>query len=100
MDPYTPTLLKHGVKGFIGKGYRSPEIKQALVKHQAIYLATIGGAAALIAQCIKTSQVVAYPDLGTEAIYEFFVEEFPAVVVNDIYGHDIYVNGQNLYRVN
>lgn len=90
MDPYTIPLLEQGVKGFIGKGYRSTEVKRALVAHRAVYLAAIGGAAALLALCIKSSHVVAYADLGTEAIHEFQVEDFPVIVINDIYGGDAY----------
>jgi fumarate hydratase subunit beta len=97
MDPYTVPLLQNGVKGFVGKGYRSPEIKDALVKYHAVYLATIGGAAALLARQFKASRIVAYPDLGTEAIYEFMVEDFPAIVVNDIYGADAYASGREIY---
>jgi len=73
MDPYTVQMLDMGVKGFIGKGYRSPEIKEAMLEHEAIYLAAIGGAAALLAKSIVESNVVAYPDLGPEAIYAFTV---------------------------
>ena len=97
MDPYTVPLLANGVKGFVGKGYRSSEIKAALVKYHAVYLATIGGAAALLARQIKASRIVAYPDLGTEAIYEFIVEDFPAIVVNDIYGGDAYASGRRSF---
>lgn len=97
MDPYTLPLLANGVKGFVGKGYRSPEIKAAFVKYHAAYLATIGGAAALLARQIKASRILAYPDLGTEAIYEFMVEDFPAIVVNDSYGADAYVSGREIY---
>ena len=100
MDPYTVPLLEKGVKGFVGKGYRSPEIKAAFVKYHAVYLATIGGAAALLARQIKASRIVAYPDLGTEAIYEFIVEGFPAIVVNDIYGADTYASGREKYLRN
>ena len=90
MDPYTIQMLKIGVKGFIGKGYRSPEIKEAMIEHQAVYLAAIGGAAALLAKTIVESKVVAYPDLGPEAIYAFKVQGFPAIVVNDVQGRDAY----------
>jgi fumarate hydratase subunit beta len=98
MDPYTITLLQNGAKGFLGKGYRSAEIKAALVKFRAVYLAAIGGAAALLSRQIKTSRVVAYSDLGAEAIFEFTVEDFPAIVVNDIYGADAYLDGRELYK--
>lgn len=100
MDPYTIPLLEHGVKGLIGKGSRSLEVKNALVRHHAIYLAAIGGAAAVLARQIKSSRVIAYPDLGTEAIYEFQVEDFPAIVVNDIYGADAYLEGRKTYLSN
>jgi len=97
MDPYTLPLLEMGVKGFIGKGYRSAEIKEALVHHCAVYLAAIGGAAALIARHIKESRVVAYKDLGPEAIHELLVEDFPVIVVNDTFGGDAYKIGRTRY---
>jgi len=97
MDPYTVPLLAQGVRGFIGKGYRSVAVREALVTYRAVYLAAIGGAAALLSQRIKRSRVVAYPDLGTEAIRELYVEDFPAIVINDSYGGDAYVNGRALY---
>ena len=97
MDPYTLPLLQLGVRGFIGKGYRSPEIKQALVKYRAVYLAAIGGAAALLARHISRSQVVAYADLGTEAIRELVVSDFPVIVVNDCHGGDAYETGRAQY---
>ncbi|WP_258360386.1 Fe-S-containing hydro-lyase [Moorella sulfitireducens (nom. illeg.)] len=91
MDPYTPCLIKEaGLKGMIGKGYRSPEVRKAMVEHKAVYLATVGGAGALIAKCIKKAEVVAYPELGPEAIMALEVENFPATVINDIYGGDLY----------
>lgn len=97
MDAYTLPLLDCGAKGFIGKGYRSLEVKQALGQRRAVYLAAVGGAAAVLARHIKASRVAAYPDLGTEAIYEFLVQEFPAIVVNDIYGGDAYAIGRASY---
>ena len=97
LDAYTLPLLERGVKGLIGKGYRSEEVKAALAAHRAVYLAAIGGAAALIAQAITASRVVAYADLGTEAIREFTVAGFPAIVVNDIHGGDAYVDGRAEY---
>lgn len=97
MDPYTLPLLQLGVRGFIGKGYRSPEIKQALVQYQAVYLAAIGGAAALLARHISRSQLVAYADLGTEAIRELVVVDFPVIVVNDCHGGDAYETGRAQY---
>jgi fumarate hydratase subunit beta len=97
MDPYTLPLLALGVRGFIGKGYRSAEIKQALTHHQAVYMAAVGGAAALLAQYIVDSRVVAFPDLGPEAIRELIVEDFPVIVVNDCHGGDAYEAGRAQY---
>ena len=90
MDPYTVQMLEQGVKGFIGKGYRSDAIKAALVEYRAVYFAAIGGAAALLARHITASRVVAYPDLGPEAVRELTVVDFPAIVVNDVWGGDAY----------
>jgi len=94
MDPYTLPLLVRGVRGFIGKGYRSAEIKQALVDYRAVYMAAVGGAAALLARHIKSTRVVAYPDLGTEAVQRLEVEDFPVIVVNDCHGGDAYESGR------
>ena len=93
MDPYTVAMLEQGVCGFIGKGYRSDAIKAALRKFGAVYFAAVGGAAALLARHITASRIVAYPDLGPEAIYELRVEAFPAIVVNDLVGGDAYERG-------
>ncbi|UCG23267.1 MAG: fumarate hydratase C-terminal domain-containing protein [Chloroflexota bacterium] len=97
MDPYTLPLLKLGVRGFIGKGFRSAEIKAALVEHQAVYLAAVGGAAALLARHVVQNRIVAYPGLGPEAIRELIVEEFPVIVVNDCHGGDAYEAGRAQY---
>ncbi|WP_047151808.1 Fe-S-containing hydro-lyase [Aneurinibacillus tyrosinisolvens] len=94
MDAYTPRLLEMGLRGMIGKGKRNAEVKEAIVRQQAVYFAAVGGAAALIAQTIRSAEVVAYADLGTEAIYRLEVEKFPAIVVNDIYGNDLYEQGE------
>ena len=99
MDSYTPRLLAAGLKGMIGKGVRSPEVKEALKKHKAVYLAAVGGAGALISKTIIKSEVVAYPDLGPEAVLNLEVKDFPAVVINDIYGGDLYVEGKKKYCV-
>jgi len=99
MDPYTPRLLEAGLKGMIGKGNRSPEVREALQKYKAVYFAAIGGAAALIADSIKEAEVIAYEDLGAEALRKLRVENFPAIVVNDIYGGDAYEQGKAKYRV-
>jgi len=99
MDAYTPRLLAAGLKGMIGKGIRSPAVKDSLKKHKAVYLAAIGGAGALISKTIIKSEVVAYPDLGPEAILRLEVKDFPATVINDIYGGDLYVEGKKKYSV-
>jgi fumarate hydratase subunit beta len=99
MDSYTPRLLAAGLKGMIGKGVRSPKVKEALKKHKAVYLAAVGGAGALISKTIIKSEVVAYPDLGPEAVLNLEVKDFPAVVINDIYGGDLYVEGKKKYSV-
>ena len=90
MDPYAPALLDRGLKGMIGKGLRSQEVIDSMKKNKAIYFAAVGGAAALIARSIKKSEVVAYEDLGAEAIHRYYVEDFPAIVVIDSEGNDLY----------
>ncbi|MEK7851433.1 MAG: Fe-S-containing hydro-lyase [Deltaproteobacteria bacterium] len=94
MDAYTPRLLEAGLKGMIGKGKRSPEVVDAIKKYKAVYFAAAGGAGALLSRRIKTAEVVAYDDLGPEAIYRIEVEDFPVIVVNDIYGNDLYEEAQ------
>jgi len=98
MDPYTPKLLELGLKGMIGKGKRSKEVKDAIVKRGAIYMAAIGGAGALMARAVKEARVVAYEDLGPEAIRELKVENLPAIVVNDAVGNDLYLEGRKKYQ--
>ena len=93
MDPYAARLMEVGLKGMIGKGNRSMEVREAMQKHKAIYMGAIGGAGALIAKSIKQAEVVAYGDLGAEALRRLVVEDFPAIVVNDIYGGDAYEDG-------
>jgi fumarate hydratase subunit beta len=93
MDPYAPRLMEVGLKGMIGKGNRSMPVREAMQKHKAVYLAAIGGAGALIAKSIKKAEVIAYDDLGAEALRRLQVEGFPAIVVNDIYGGDAYEDG-------
>ncbi len=83
MDKYTPLLLEKGLKGMIGKGKRSPEVIEAMEKNHAVYFAAIGGAGALLSKCIKKAEVIAYEDLGTEAIRKLEVEKFPVIVVID-----------------
>jgi len=98
MDPYTPRMLEQGLKGMIGKGNRGPEVKEALKKYKAVYFAATGGAAALIANSIKKAEVIAYEELGPEALRRLEVEDFPVIVVNDIYGGDAYEEGKAKYR--
>ncbi|MBU0729260.1 MAG: FumA C-terminus/TtdB family hydratase beta subunit [Proteobacteria bacterium] len=90
MDPYTPRLLALGLKATMGKGVRSQPVREAMVKHGAIYLATIGGAGALLSKSIKKCDLIAFEDAGPEALYRMEVEEFPAVVINDLNGRDFY----------
>ena len=92
MDKYTPELLDLGLAGMIGKGRRTEEVKEAVIRNKAIYLAAIGGAGALLSKCIKHSEIIAYEDLGTEAIRRLMVENFPAIVVLDAKGGDLYAD--------
>lgn len=98
MDAYTPYLLDRGLKVMIGKGARSQGVIDAIKRNTCIYLGAIGGAGALIAQCIKSAEVIAYEDLGTEAIRKLYVEDFPVTVLVDSRGNDIYKIGQEKYR--
>ena len=90
MDKYAPTFLDMGLKGMIGKGKRSQEVIDAIVRNGAVYFAAVGGAGALLSKCIKSSQVIAYEDLGTEAIRKLQVENFPVIVVADCHGNNLY----------
>ena len=90
MDKYAPTLLNLGLKGMIGKGKRSEEVKEAIIKNGCVYFAAVGGAGALLSKSIKKSEVIAYDDLGTEAIRKLEVENFPAIVVIDSMGNNLY----------
>jgi fumarate hydratase subunit beta len=98
MDPYTERMLQEGLKGMIGKGSRSAEVRRALQEYKAVYFAATGGAAALIAQRIKKAEVIAYEELGAEALRRLEVEDFPVTVVNDVYGVDLYEEGKAKYR--
>ena len=97
MDKYAPTLLDLGLKGMIGKGKRSQAVKDAIVRNKAVYFAAIGGAGALLSQRIKSSEVIAYDDLGTEAIRRLGVEDFPVIVVIDSEGTDLYEQAAKKY---
>ena len=90
MDPYTPRLLELGLRATLGKGSRSMDVRQAMKKHRSVYLATVGGAGALLSKSILKSEVVAFEDAGPEALFRFEVENFPAVVINDLEGNDYY----------
>lgn len=100
MDPYAPRLMEAGLKGMIGKGPRSKEVIEAMVKWKAVYFAAIGGAAALLAKQVKKAEIVAYEDLGPEAIRRLEVEDFPVIVVNDTAGNDLFVEGVQKYARN
>jgi fumarate hydratase subunit beta len=97
MDAYAPRLIALGLKGMIGKGRRSPEVINAIKQYKSVYFAAVGGAAALIARSIKACSVVAYPELGPEAIHRLVVENFPVIVVNDTLGGDLYDEGVKIY---
>lgn len=98
MDTYSPRLMEEGMKGMIGKGKRSQEVKDAMIKNKAVYFAALGGGGALASKSVKRAKLVAYEDLGPEAIVELFVEDFPVIVVNDIHGGDAYEEGRARYE--
>jgi fumarate hydratase subunit beta len=97
MDAYSPKLMEMGLKGMIGKGMRKKDVVEAMKKYKAVYFAATGGAGALLAKAIKKAQVVAYEDLGPEAINRLEVEDFPVIVVNDTKGNDLYEEGARKY---
>ena len=97
MDPFTPQLLKLGLKGMIGKGQRSEEVKKALKEYKAVYFEAVGGTGALLARRIKSVEIIAYEDLGPEAIRKLYVEEFPVIVAVDMYGNDLFIEGRKAY---
>jgi fumarate hydratase subunit beta len=97
MDAYAPELISRGLKGMIGKGARNQAVKDAMQQHKAVYFAAIGGAGALMAQSILSAEVIAYPELGPEAIRRLEVKDFPVIVVNDTHGGDLYVEGVKTY---
>lgn len=98
MDKYTPLLLDNGLNGMIGKGKRSQEVIDAIVRNKAVYFAAVGGAGALLSKCIKKSEVIAYDDLGTEAIRKMEVEDFPVIVVIDSEGNNLYETAVEEFR--
>jgi fumarate hydratase subunit beta len=97
MDAYAPLLMKHGLKGMVGKGLRTQEVKDAMREHTAVYFAATGGAGALLAKCIVGNEVIAWPELGAEAVARLEVNSFPAIVVNDCHGGDLYEEGRQRY---
>ncbi len=98
LDPYTPRMLELGLKGIIGKGGRGPAVREAIKQHHALYCIAVGGTGALLNRHIKNATVVAFEDLGTEAIRKLEVENFPAIVVNDCRGNDLLEEGKRQYR--
>ncbi|NCO37152.1 MAG: fumarate hydratase [Armatimonadetes bacterium CG_4_10_14_3_um_filter_66_18] len=98
MDKFAPALLAKGLRGMVGKGKRGAEVIAAMKEHKGVYFGATGGAAALIAKCIKEAEVICYADLGPEAIRRLRVEDFPAVVINDAFGNDLYKDGVKQYR--
>jgi len=99
MDSYSPILLKHGSRGMIGKGKRNQEVIDACKKYGGVYFGATGGAGALLGKQIKSAEVIAYPELGPEAIRKLTVEDFPVTVINDTYGNDLYRMGRERYEV-
>ncbi|MFS0823918.1 Fe-S-containing hydro-lyase [Bacillus sp. 1P02SD] len=99
MDKYAPTLLDLGLKGMIGKGFRNDEVIQSIKKNRSIYFGAIGGSAALISEKIKSVEVIAYDDLGPEAIQKIEVVDFPVIVINDSYGNDLYKKGRQQFKL-
>lgn len=98
MDKYTPLLLDMGMGGMIGKGKRSKEVIEAIVRNESVYFAAVGGAGALLSKCILSSEVIAYEDLGTEAIRRLEIKDFPVVVVIDSKGNNLYETAIERYR--
>jgi fumarate hydratase subunit beta len=97
MDPYSPKLIPLGLRGMIGKGERGPEVVESMKEYGAVYLAAVGGAAALIARSVKSMEVLAYEDLGPEAIHRLQVEDFPAIVAQDAHGGNLFKDGVEEY---
>jgi fumarate hydratase subunit beta len=99
MDAYAPLLMEHGLKGMIGKGLRNQQVVDSIIKNNAVYFAAIGGAGALLAEAIKEAEVIAFPELGAEAIYKLRVENFPVTVIIDNKGNDLYELGKKQYKI-
>ena len=97
MDAYAPRLMALGIKGMIGKGGRSHVVREAMQQHKCVYFGAVGGAGALLSKFIQSSEILAYEDLGTEAIRRLVVEDFPGIVINDVHGNDLYEDGRTQY---
>ena len=98
MDPYAPALLERGMRGMIGKGRRSAAVKEAICRFRAVYFAAVEGTAALLGRRVQSAEIVAFPDLGAEAVYRLVVERFPVVVANDCHGGDVYEEGRAKFQ--
>lgn len=98
MDPYSPLLIERGLRGMIGKGKRSESVREAMRRWGCVYFGAVEGTAALLSQCIRSAELVAYPDLEAEAVLKLVVEDFPVVVVNDVYGGDLYELARQAWR--
>ena len=99
MDSFTPKLMEAGLRAMIGKGNRSPEVVEAIKKYKAVYFGAIGGIAALMSQCVKSVEMIAYEDLGPEAIRKLTIIELPLVVINDFQGNDLYSSAKQTWRI-
>ena len=99
MDSMAPLLMDHGLKGMIGKGLRTPEVVDAMIRNCCVYFASLGGGGALLAKCITEAEIVAFPELGPEAIYKLKIENFPATVIIDCKGKNLYTEGRAKYEV-
>ena len=99
MDRFAPKLLDMGLGGMIGKGERSREVRDAIVRNKAVYLCAVGGAGALASSCIKQCEVIAFEDLGCESVKRLYVEDFPLIVANDCFGGDIFERGRAEFRI-
>ncbi|WP_312815778.1 Fe-S-containing hydro-lyase [Sedimentibacter sp.] len=99
MDAYAPLLMDEGLKGMIGKGLRNQKVVDSIIKNNAVYFAAVGGAGALLAEAIKEAEVIAFSDLGAEAIYKLRIEDFPVTVIIDNQGNDLYKIGKEKYKI-
>jgi fumarate hydratase subunit beta len=98
MDPYSPLLIERGLRGMLGKGMRSEEVREAMREHGCVYFGAVEGTAALLARRVREAEVIAYEDLGAEAVRRLVVEDFPVIVINDLYGGDLYLEGRERWR--